>query len=148
MLSLIGSLLGFGTSFLPKIMDYLQDRQDKKHELAVMERQTERQERMGEMALKTRNVDADIAESRALIKHSRALQGYAAQWVVNLAATVRPLITYLLFGEFFVLTWLLALGMIDGELYRLIWNSEIQAVWAAVISFWFGSRTFSRQRQT
>jgi lysozyme len=31
MLSLLGSLLGFGTSFLPKVMDYFQDKQDKKH---------------------------------------------------------------------------------------------------------------------
>ena len=35
MLSLLGSVLGFGTSFLPKVMDYFQDKQDKKHELSL-----------------------------------------------------------------------------------------------------------------
>jgi hypothetical protein len=35
MFSLLGSLLGFGTSFLPKVMDYFQDKQDKKHELSA-----------------------------------------------------------------------------------------------------------------
>jgi len=43
MLSLLGSLLGFGTSFLPKVMEFFQDKQDKKHELQVMEVQIRQQ---------------------------------------------------------------------------------------------------------
>jgi hypothetical protein len=41
MLSLLGSLLGFGTSFLPKVMDYFQDRQDKAHEIAMLKAQAQ-----------------------------------------------------------------------------------------------------------
>ena len=70
MLSLLGSLLGFGTSFLPKVMDYFQDRQDKAHELAVMTRQMELQLKLQEagaaMRLAEINVDADIRETEAL----------------------------------------------------------------------------------
>lgn len=148
MLSLLGSLLGFGTSFLPKIMDYFQDRQDKAHELAMMDKQLEQQVRLGELALKRSHVEADIEETKALMRHSSKLQGSADQWVVNLAATVRPLITYLLFAEFVTLTFLLALGYIDNGMYQLIWNNEFQAIWAAVVSFWFGSRTLARKTQT
>ena len=43
MLSLISSLLGFASAGLPKVLDYFQDRGDKKHELALMAAQRERE---------------------------------------------------------------------------------------------------------
>ena len=36
MLTLLSTLMGFGTSFVPKILDFMQDRKDKSHELSVM----------------------------------------------------------------------------------------------------------------
>jgi hypothetical protein len=127
MFSLLGSLLGFGTSFLPKVMDYFQDKQDKKHELQL---------------------EADIRETEALLKSQTALTKSSSQWITDLAASVRPFITYLLFVEFMALTLLLAGGYIDNAMYSLIWSDEVVGVWAAVISFWFGSRTFNRKSQT
>ncbi|MGA0170883.1 MAG: hypothetical protein ACO3JV_14515 [Pseudomonadales bacterium] len=148
MLSLLGSLLGFGTSFLPKVMDYFQDKQDKAHELALMDKQLEQQKVIGAQKLQMVNVEADIRESEALLKHDAGLQKRSSQWIVDLAASVRPIVTYLLFVEIFVLTWLLALDMITTEMYRLVFNNEMQAVWAAVVSFWFGARTMARKQQT
>ena len=37
MFTLIGSALGFATSFLPKIMDYFQSKADNAHELKMLE---------------------------------------------------------------------------------------------------------------
>ena len=68
MLSLLGSLLGFGTSFLPKVMDYFQDRSDKKHELLVMEVQIKQQNELAIQKLEMVNVEADIREVEALQK--------------------------------------------------------------------------------
>jgi len=148
MLSLLGSVLGFGTSFLPKVMDYFQDRSDKAHELAMMDKQLEQQVQLGELALKRTHVEADIAETQAIMKHSANLQARSSQWIVNLAASVRPIATYLLFIEIFVLTLLLAFDMITLATYHALWNNEMQAVWAAVVSFWFGARTMARKNQT
>jgi len=148
MLSLLGSLLGFGTSFLPSLMSYFQDKQDKAHELALMDKQLEQQKVIGAQKLQIVNVEADIRESEALLKHDAGLQKRSSQWIVDLAASVRPIVTYLLFLEIFVLTWLLALDMITTEMYRLVFNNEMQAVWAAVVSFWFGARTMARKQQT
>jgi len=36
MLSLVSSLMGFAAGGLPKVLDFVQDRGDKKHELALM----------------------------------------------------------------------------------------------------------------
>ena len=148
MLSLLGSLLGFGTSIVPKIFDMIQDGKDKQHELEMMSAQIDQQKALGEIKLQHLHVEADIRESEALLKHSAKLQRHASPWVTNLAASVRPIVTYLLFIELFALTWLVALDMITLEMYGKIFNSELQAVWAAVVSFWFGSRTMARKTQT
>jgi hypothetical protein len=148
MFSLLGSLLGFGTSFLPKVMDYFQDKQDKKHELQLMDKQLEQQIQIGNQKLDMVHVEADIRETEALLKSQTALTKSSSQWITDLAASVRPFITYLLFIEFMALTLLLAGGYIDNAMYSLIWSDEVVGVWAAVISFWFGSRTFNRKSQT
>ena len=148
MFSLLGSLLGFGTSFLPKVMDYFQDKQDKKHELQLMDKQLEQQIQIGNQKLDMVHVEADIRETEALLKSQTALTKSSSQWITDLAASVRPFITYLLFAEFMGLTMLLAGGYIDNAMYSLIWSDEVVGIWAAVISFWFGSRTFNRKQQT
>jgi hypothetical protein len=148
MFSLLGSLLGFGTSFLPKLMDYFQDKQDKKHELQLMDKQLEQQIQIGNQKLDMVHVEADIRETEALLKSQTALTKSSSQWITDLAASVRPFITYLLFIEFMALTLLLAGGYIDNVMYSLIWSDEVVGIWAAVISFWFGSRTFNRKSQT
>ena len=148
MLSLLGSILGFGTSFLPKVMDFFQDKQDKQHELRLMDKQLENQKVLGAQKLQMTHVEADIRESEALLKHDAKLQNKASPWVVNLAASVRPVVTYLLFLEIFVLTFAVQFGFIDKEQYQLIWSSEMSAVWAGIVSFWFGSRTMARKQQT
>ena len=74
MLSLLGSVLGFGTSFLPKVMDYFQDKQDKAHELRLMDKQLENQKVLGAQKLQMTHVEADIRESEALLKHDAKLQ--------------------------------------------------------------------------
>tara|TARA_R110000823_G_scaffold59668_2_gene143131 strand:+ start:981 stop:1427 length:447 start_codon:yes stop_codon:yes gene_type:complete len=148
MFSLLGSLLGFGTSFLPKVMDYFQDKQDKKHELQLMDKQLEQQIQIGNQKLDMVHVEADIRETEALLKSQTALTKSSSQWITDLAASVRPFITYLLFVEFMGLTMLLAGGYIDNAMYSLIWSDEVVGIWAAVISFWFGSRTFNRKSQT
>ena len=148
MLSLLGSLLGFGTSFLPSVMSFFQDRADKSHELKVMEMQLEQQIQIGNQKLDMVHVEADIRETEALLKSQTALTKSSSQWITDLAASVRPFITYLLFIEFMALTLLLAGGYIDNVMYSLIWSDEVVGIWAAVISFWFGSRTFNRKSQT
>ncbi len=145
MLSLIGSLLGFGTSFLPKVMGYFEEKRDQAHELALMDKQLEQQKQIGAQRLEAVNVDADIRETEALHKAEARITVKSSQWVINLSATVRPVMTYALFFEFMLLTALLATGHIDDEMYRLIWSNEIQAVWAAVVSFWFGARQWNKK---
>jgi hypothetical protein len=145
MLSLIGSVLGFGTSFLPKILGFFEEKRDQKHELAMMDKQLEQQLQIGQQNLQMVNVDADIRETETLHKEHASITSKSSQWCVNLSSSVRPLITYALFVEFAALTLSVNTGWINMVQYQMIWNSEFQAIFAAVVSFWFGSRSFNRK---
>jgi hypothetical protein len=145
MLSLIGSLLGFGTSFLPKVMDFFQDKADKKHELAMIAAQADAQAKLETAKLEGIVVDAEIRQIEAAHREQSEAVAKASRWVVNLSASVRPVMTYLFFLEFIGLTVATFFGLLDAAEYEMIWNGEMQAIWAAVVSFWFGSRSFNRK---
>jgi len=148
MLTLLGSLLGFGTSFLPKVMNFFKEKRDQAHELNMMDKQLEQQIKMGAQRIEMSHVDADIRESEALLKHDAAITKKADQWVINLAASVRPVITYLFFIEFFALTVAVNMDWMTTVQYAEIWNDPTQALFGTVVCFWFGSRTFARQSHT
>ena len=140
MLTLLGSLLGFGTSFLPKVMDYMQDKADKKHELAVMEKQAEIQ-------LDATAIDANIREVETIHEHDAKLDG--GGFVNAIRASVRPVITYLFMGLFLgveITTYYLLVknGAPPGDALVSIWDDQIMAMWASILAFWFGGRQFKK----
>lgn len=145
MLSLLGSLLGFGTSIIPKVMGYFEEKRDQAHELSMMDKQLEQQLQIGKQKLQTVNVDADIRETETLHKEHSSITRKSSQWCINLSASVRPIVTYILFLEFIGLTLSVNMGWIDMPQYNMIWSNEMQAIWAAVVCFWFGQRTFNRK---
>tara|TARA_R110000824_G_scaffold212721_4_gene399051 strand:- start:87 stop:536 length:450 start_codon:yes stop_codon:yes gene_type:complete len=149
MLSLLGSLLGFGTSFLPKVMDYFQDRSDKKHELLVMEVQIKQQKELAIQKLEMVNVEADIREVEALQK---SMQPTGVAWVDGLRGSVRPVITYLffllfIFVEVSAYLALTANGVSGLDALNAVWDEDTKALFAAVIAFWFGGRAIARGRK-
>jgi len=140
MLSLLGSLLGFGTSFLPRVLDFFQDRADKAHELEIMTRQAEIQ-------LDRTSIDANIREVETIHEHDSALDG--GGFINGLRASVRPVITYLfmfLFIAVEVATYVLLLnnGITPGDALLNVWNDEVMAMWSAILAFWFGGRQFRK----
>ena len=146
MLSLMGSLLGFGTSFLPKVMEFFQDKQDKKHELAVMEVQIRQQKEVASQKLEAINVEADIREIEALQK---SIQPSGVKWIDGLRGSVRPVITYsffllFVFVEVSAYLSLTASGVSGLDAAGAIWDEDTKALFAAVISFWFGGRALAR----
>ena len=149
MLSLLGSLLGFGTSFLPKVMDFFQDRSDKKHELAVMEVQIRQQKELADQKLEMVNVEADIREIESLHK---SMQPTGVAFIDGLRFSVRPVITYAFFGLFIFVEVsaylaLTAQGVSGLDAVDAVWDEDTKALFAAVIAFWFGGRAINRARK-
>ena len=140
MLTLLGSLLGFGTSLIPKVIDFFQDKADKKHELEVMTRQAEIQ-------LDKTAIDANIREIETIHEHDAALDG--GGFINGLRASVRPVITYLFMGLFLAVeisTYVLLLnkGLPPGEALIGVWNDQVLCMWSAILAFWFGGRQFGK----
>jgi len=150
MLTLLGSLLGFVSSTFPDLLKFWQDKQDRKHELQILDRQMEQMrlghtQRLDEIA-----INADVSQSLALYKHDSQPSGVT--WVDGLRASVRPIITY---GFFILFAWVklsaVVLLMNQGglsinEALVQIWDGETQALFAGILSFWFGSRSLAKRR--
>ena len=148
MLSLLGSVLGFGTSFLPKAMDFFQDKSDKKHELAVMEVQIRQQKELADQKLEAINVNADIREIESLHK---SMQPTGVKFIDGLRGSVRPVITYAFFGLFVFVEvsayiGLTAQGVSALDAANATFDEDIKALFAAVLSFWFGGRAIQRMK--
>ena len=171
MLTLLSTLISFLMGGLPKLLDFFQDRSDKKHELALAAMQTERELAMLEKGyaaqakveeirldeIKTSSsaettqaiIGAQQAEMQAIYAHDMSLNEGTSTWVKNLRALVRPLITYGFFG---------LLVMIDVMLFwhgykqnvdfvtlsEQLWDNDTQALFASIIAFHFGGRAFGK----
>ena len=106
---------------------------------------------LSELKLQELDAEADIAEPKGLYAHDTALAAKGG-WVVGLQASVRPVITYLFMLAF--------LSVKAGMIYSLIgnqgidwttaldvaWDAETQALFAAIMSFWFGNRAMGKAR--
>lgn len=150
MLTLLGSLLGFISSTFPDLLNIWKDRADRNHELAIMDRQMDLQKLNHSNRLEEIHVQADISESKALYSHASQPSGVA--WVEALRATVRPMITYAFFILFATvkiaaLFQLLNSGFTVADSLIIIWDGETQALFAAVMSFWFGQRALTKLRE-
>lgn len=139
MITLIGALLGFISSAFPDLLKFWRDAADRKHELAILQMQMEQQRQGHTNRLEEINVQADIAESRALYKTYHT----GIKWVDALNGTVRPVIAY----SFFILYAVVKIMQFSADLPWLLWTAEDQAIFAGIISFYFGQRAMSKLRQ-
>jgi len=160
MLSLVSSLMGFAAGGLPKVLDFVQDRGDKKHELALMAANREReialakegfiaQARVEEIKTDQIAMQTQAQEKLAMWKHDMKIGEGASTWVINLRASVRPVVTYVFVGLLVVVDvagiwYAYSTGVAFAEAMDMIFSDEEMAILAAIISFHFGGRAFSK----
>ena len=146
MITLLGSLLGFGTSFLPEVLGYLRANQEHKHEMQKAQLQIDLMSKRAELKLEVMDREADIKETEGLYKHDNIDAG---GFINALRGSVRPVITYCFFALFVAIkvTALLALvnsGNELGQALSIIWDEATAGLFAAIMSFWFGNRAVSK----
>jgi len=148
MITLLGSLIGFISSMLPDILRYFTTLKDKEHELAVMDKQIEIQKAGFNQRLHEIQAAADIAESKEIYK----TYSTGINWVDALNGSVRPVLAYAFFllyaGVKFMQLYVIASeqGLEAATVVAYIWNVEDQAIFAGIISFYFGQRAMSKVR--
>jgi len=171
MLTLFSTLISFLMGGLPKILDFFQDRSDKKHELELAQMQIQRELEMRKLGfeaqervehvhtqqieLETKSnekvslIAAQQAEMQAIYAHDTALNEGTSKWMKDFRASVRPAITY---GFFFLLVAIDCALVFHGftnnvsfeDMADQLWDDETQALFAAIISFHFGGRAFGK----
>jgi len=150
MLSLLGSLIGFAGSSLPSIFEFFNKKQSNKMMLKNMEMQAELLKMNAEIDLEKFKVRAIDDEHARLINHDIAMQNDTGV-MAGLRKSVRPVITYLFFSLFAAVKISSLMVAIEdtGSFHTAIesiWDEETQAIFAAIISFWFGSRALEKRR--
>ena len=161
MLSILSAILGFATSGLPSVLDFFKQKGDQKHEREMAEIEMRRamelakagyasQEKIEELKTDQVEMDTYAQERLALYKHDEKLSNGASPWVINLRASVRPIITYifialLLFVDVTGMIWAIKSGANFAEAMNIVFSEEEMAIVASIIGFWFGSRTWEKK---
>jgi hypothetical protein len=167
MLSLFSTLGGLLISGLPKLLDFFQNKDDQKHELALARVQVElqlqmmaqgfkAQERMEEIRTDQIAMQTDAQMTEAALKHDEKIMERASTWVVNFVGTVRPIVTYIFIFELCAINAWIAYYVYSrpslvtnmDDLIRVtdvIFSSDEMAMLGGIIGFWFGSRSWAKK---
>ena len=167
MLSLISTLGGLLISGLPRVLDFFQDKADKKHELALAQAQTERelalaregflaQQRVEEIRTDQVAMQTEAQMQNAALAHDEKVMEKSSKWVVNYVGTVRPTVTYIFVLELVAINLFIAWnifvmpGVITNmddvvKMANVVFSDDEMAMLGGIIGFWFGSRGWSKK---
>ena len=146
MMTLLGSLLGFGSSFLPEVLNFFKAGQEHKQKMESMKLEMELMSKRSELQLSLLDKQAGIKETEGLYKHDSIDAG---GFVNGLRGSVRPVITYAFFGLFVAVQVVIMVKVMDeggdwASAVTLMWTPETSGLFAAIMSFWFGNRAVSK----
>ncbi len=144
MITLLASIAGFISSVLPEIVKYFKDINDKKHELSIFDKQIEYNKYSNLKNLEEIHVSRDISEQASLYSTYKT----DISWVDALNGTVRPVLAYSFFlmyvGVKYVQYKAISANYHLIEYIEIIWSIDDQAIFAGIISFYYGQRTFKK----
>jgi len=161
MMTLVSTFLSFLAGGLPKILSIFQDRQDKKHELALVAAQKERELALAERGfiaqakveeIKLEQIQTQTAgeERQALYEHDIKIGEGASQWMINLRASVRPVVTYIFVLELVALNiagvwYAYTTGIPFAVAMENVFSDDEMLILSSIIAFWFGTQAFAKK---
>jgi hypothetical protein len=161
MMTMISTFLSFLAGGLPKILEIFQDRQDKKHELALVAAQKERelalaergfiaQARVEEIKLEQIQTQTAAEERQALYSHDVEIGKGASQWMINLRASVRPVVTYIFVLELVAINiagvwYAYNTGVPFAAAMAEVFSDDEMLILSSIIAFWFGTQAFGKK---
>ncbi len=162
MFTLLTTIVSFLSGGIPKLLDFFQDKSDKKHEMEMARLQFTRelelqkagfqsQEHIEEIKLEGVQAQAAVSEREALYAHDVEIGKGASVWVINARAIVRPAITFGLFillgfVEIYGFYYAWASGTPFEMVMATLWDNDMKTIFGSVVAFWFGTQAFSKQR--
>lgn len=146
MITLLASLVGFISSLIPEIMKFFLDKNDKKHEIHLLEQQL-KMKKQGYTSLDEVISDNSYKEIQALYKTYQT----GICWVDALNGSVRPVLAYAFFAIYTFIKYLqykviASSSLTLNDIVNILWCVDDQAIFAGIISFYFGQRAVSKLR--
>jgi hypothetical protein len=161
MLSILSAIFGFAAPFLPELLKWFRDKDDKRHELEMFRMQMEFAAREHQMKMAELESMADIEEAKVL---HQPIQSYGVQlidaadkwatstwgkWLITpafyafalldfIAGIVRPGITVAVVAFYISYKW--AVLQAAGGNIMAVWGDNDWAMVTLVLSYWFGHR--------
>lgn len=135
MMTFLGALLGLIGSAFPELIRIYKDGKDKVHELAILDRQAEMQKQGMVQRTEMIGALADMGETQALY----ATYQSGVSWVDALNGSVRPVLAYAFFLLYAYSKYVQAVHM-----PWLMWDDDDKAIFAGIISFYFGQRAMHK----
>ena len=161
MMTMVSTFLSFLAGGLPKILQIFQDRQDKKHELALVAAQKERelalaergfiaQARVEEIKLEQIQTQTAAEERQALYNHDIEIGKGASQWMITLRASVRPVVTYIFVLELVAINiagvwYAYNTGVPFAAAMAEVFSDDEMLILSSIIAFWFGTQAFGKK---
>ena len=149
--AILGSVTGFAGSVLPAVMEHFTAKARAKERLTQKKMELELLKENADINLKMFREQASDKEHQRLIDHDIAISK-STGIIGALQKSVRPVITYMFFMLFVAVEAIAIYALIsqgaDAETIKeTIWTEETQTIFAAIISFWFGSRAIEKRRK-
>jgi hypothetical protein len=152
--TLLGGVFGGLLRLAPEVFKIFDKKNERAHELRMLEAEMEFAKVRGEIAMRQADVQLQTAELDAMTQAFKEQSETAknAGWFVSaISAMVRPTVTYLflvLYAAVKVAAYLIAIeqGGNWKDVLTSMWGSDDLAVFNMIISFWFVGRVYERSR--
>lgn len=147
MIAAIGAIAGFLSTVAPLLVQWLTLRENNAHavEMEKLRQQGEREKVAGQVDIANAQVDARQADH--IYDFASGASGYP--FVDAMAVFIRPFVTLMFFALYLLMKVGLFIYAVNqgydlGQLVKLLWGEADEAVFGAIMGFWFGNRVIMR----
>lgn len=149
-LAALPAILGALAGMVPAIVQLFTLKAQNAQQLAMAQLQLQAQKEGVALQVDLANAQADVRQADAIYSFGSGASGI--KWVDALAVFIRPFLTLAFFFiwsvmEVFLFIYAVNTGYDLGQLVKLMWPAETQAMFGAIIGFWFGDRMMLRGKQ-
>lgn len=149
-LTALPAILGALAGMVPAIVQLFTLKAQNAQALAMAQLQLQAQKEGVALQVDLANAQADIRQADHIYSFGNSASGI--KWVDAVAVLVRPYVTIVFFHLWLVLEICLFIYGVNsgydlGQLAKLLWPADTQAMFAAIMGFWFGDRMLLRGQQ-
>lgn len=143
MITLISSIVGILSSFLPSLISIYSKHQDYKYELELAKVSSAAAQKNLDLQKEIARINADNSDELSVRSNDNSAAGDNS-FIGILRSSVRPLITYFFFFFFVSVKVIVAYLMIKKNIdptiiINTIWDENTMIIFSAIVSFWFGT---------